>query len=119
MQNAQRKTSTPDTPRILLTNIETIPGHRIVEHYGYVSGNAVRAKNFGQDLISNIKGTFTTRPSDYTASIQEARNEAVALMVDEANRLGANAIVNVRFETSLITLGAAELYVYGTAVRIE
>jgi uncharacterized protein YbjQ (UPF0145 family) len=104
---------------ILLTNIETVPGRPIVAHYGLVSGNTIRAKNIGRDIGASLKNLIGGELKAYTELMQESRQEAVDRMVEQARALGANAVVNVRFSTSSITQGAAELYVYGTAVRIE
>ena len=104
---------------ILLTNIETVPGRRMVEHYGLVSGNTIRAKNIGRDIGASLKNLVGGELKAYTELMQESRQEATDRMVAQARALGANAIVNIRFSTSSVTQGAAELYVYGTAVRVE
>jgi uncharacterized protein YbjQ (UPF0145 family) len=104
---------------ILLTNLESVPGRRIVEHYGLVAGNTVRAKHVGRDIMAGLKNIVGGELKGYTELMQESRQESVDRMVAQARALGANAVVNVRFSTSSITQGAAELYVYGTAVRIE
>ncbi len=104
---------------LILTNIETIPGRRITEHYGLVSGNTIRAKNIGKDIGASLKNLVGGELKAYTELMQESRRQAVDRMVEQAQALGANAVVNVRFSTSSVTQGAAELYVYGTAVRVE
>ncbi len=104
---------------MLLTNTETVPGKTIHEHYGLVSGSSVRAKNIGHDIVAGIKNFFGGELSEYTALLQESREEATERMIQQANQLGSNAIVNVRYATSSITQGAAEVYVYGTAVRVD
>ena len=104
---------------ILLTNIETVPGRRMVEHYGLVSGNTIRAKNIGKDIGASLKNLVGGELKAYTELMQESRRQAVDRMIEQARAVGANAVVNVRFSTSSVTQGAAELYVYGTAVRIE
>jgi uncharacterized protein YbjQ (UPF0145 family) len=104
---------------LMLTNIETIPGKRITEHYGLVSGNTIRAKNIGKDIGASLKNLVGGELKAYTELMQESRQQAVERMVEQARALGANAVVNVRFSTSSVTQGAAELYVYGTAVRVE
>jgi len=104
---------------ILLTNIETVPGRTIVEHYGLVTGSTVRAKHIGRDLMASIKNLVGGELKGYTELLGEARQEAVRRMVDQARALGANAVVNVRFSTSSVTAGASELYAYGTAVRVQ
>lgn len=107
------------TAGVLLTNIETIPGSRIVEHFGIVSGSTVRAKHIGRDIMAGLKNLVGGELKGYTELLEESRQEAVDRMVSSARQMGANAILNVRFSTSSVAQGAAELYVYGTAVRVE
>ncbi|MBD3305144.1 heavy metal-binding domain-containing protein [candidate division KSB3 bacterium] len=104
---------------MILTNIESVPGKRIVEHFGVVSGSTVRAKHIGKDLWAGLKNITGGELKGYTDLLQESRNEATNRMIQEATQLGANAIINVRYATSSVAQGAAELYVYGTAVRVE
>lgn len=104
---------------MILTNIESVPGKKIVEHFGIVSGSTVRAKHIGRDFMASLKNIVGGELKGYTELLQDSRDQAAERMVAQANRLGANAIVNVRFATSSVAQGAAELYVYGTAVRIE
>jgi len=102
-----------------LSNTETIPGHTIREFYGVVSGSTVRAKHVGRDLMAGLKNLVGGELKGYTELLQEARQEAVDRMVEQAQSVGANAVVNVRFSTSSVTQGAAELFAYGTAVRVD
>lgn len=102
-----------------ITNIETVPGRTIVEHFGVVSGSTVRSKHVGRDIMAGIKNVFGGELKGYTELLTESREEAIRRMTEQAASLGANAIVNVRFSTSSIAAGAAELYVYGTAVRVK
>lgn len=102
-----------------LSNVETIPGRNIVQFYGVVSGSTVRAKHLGRDFMAGLKNLVGGELQGYTELLQESRNEAVERMVRQAESLGANAVVNVRFSTSSIAQGAAELFAYGTAVRVE
>ncbi|MFC2075335.1 YbjQ family protein [Bdellovibrionota bacterium] len=104
---------------MIITNVETVPGRKIVEHYGYVSGNTIRAKHIGRDIMAGFKNVFGGELKGYTELMRESRQEALERMIKEAEELGANAVVNVRFATSAIAQGAAELYVYGTAVKVE
>lgn len=104
---------------MLLTNIETVPGRKIVEHFGLVCGSTVRAKNAFKDIGAGFKNIIGGELKSYTALMEESRRQALERMEEQAQQLGANAIINVRFSTSNIAQGAAELYVYGTAVRIE
>ncbi|SFV59222.1 PlcB, ORFX, ORFP, ORFB, ORFA, ldh gene [hydrothermal vent metagenome] len=102
---------------MIITNIEYIPGKEIVEHYGVVSGSTVRAKHAGRDIAASIKNIFGGELKGYTELLSESRDEAMKRMKAQAASLGANAILNVRFSTSSVAAGAAELYVYGTAVK--
>lgn len=104
---------------MILTSIETVPGKRIVEHYGIVQGSTVRAKNVGVDCLAGCQNTFGGELKGYSELLEESRQESIDRMTQQANQLGANAIVNVRFGTSTITQGASEILAYGTAVRVE
>ena len=104
---------------MLVTNIELIPGKRITHHLGMVQGNTVRAKHVGRDLMANVKNLFGGELNGYTELLQEARDQATDRMCEQARAIGANAVINVRYSTSSITAGAAELFAYGTAVRLE
>jgi len=100
-----------------ITNIEYLPGKDIVEHFGVVSGSSVRAKHVGRDIAASVKNIFGGELKGYTELLSESRDEAMQRMIAQAESMGANAILNVRFSTSSVAAGAAELYVYGTAVR--
>ena len=102
-----------------LTNTETVPGKTITRFYGLVTGSTVRAKHIGRDLMACLKNIVGGELKGYTELLQEARDDALARMVEQAESLGANAVVNVRFSTSSVTQGAAELFAYGTAVTVE
>lgn len=104
---------------MFLTNIEEIPGKKIIRAYGVVSGSTVRAKHVGRDLMAGIKNIFGGELKGYTELLQESRDQAIERMKSQAHQLGANAVVNVRFSTSSVAAGAAEIYVYGTAVLVE
>lgn len=104
---------------MILTNIETVPGKSIVEHFGLVSGSTVRAKHVGKDIMAGLKNIIGGELKGYTELLHDSRQQATDRMVEQARQLGANAVVNVRFATSAVAQGAAELYVYGTAVRVE
>ena len=107
-----------DTFGIALSNTETIPGKTIVEFYGVVSGNTVRAKHIGRDIMAGLKNIVGGELVGYTELLQDSRQEALDRMVEQARSVGANAVVNVRFATSSISQGAAELFAYGTAVKV-
>lgn len=104
---------------MIMSNIETIPGKTIVEHYGIVSGSTVRAKHIGKDILAGFKNIVGGELKGYTELLMESRQEATNRMIEEAKQLGANAIVNVRYATSSVAQGASELYVYGTAVKVN
>lgn len=104
---------------MILTNVEQVPGKTIIEHFGLVSGSTVRSKHFGTDFLAGLKNIVGGELKGYTDLLEEARNESIERMTEQARRMGANAIINVRFSTSSVAQGAAEIYVYGTAVRIE
>jgi uncharacterized protein YbjQ (UPF0145 family) len=103
---------------IVVSNTETIPGRTIVEFYGVVTGNTVRAKHVGRDIMAGLKNIVGGELKGYTELLQDSRNEATDRMIEQAASMGANAVVNVRFATSSISQGAAELFAYGTAVRV-
>lgn len=104
---------------MILTNIESVPGKKVVAHFGIVSGSTVRAKHAGKDILAGFKNIFGGEIKGYTELMNESRQEATQRMVALAKKMGANAIVNVRYETSAITIGTAEVYAYGTAVKVE
>jgi uncharacterized protein YbjQ (UPF0145 family) len=104
---------------MFVTNIEEVPGKRIVTCYGVVSGSTVRAKNVGRDIMASFKNIVGGELKGYTELLNEARAEAMARMKAQAEQLGANAVVNVRFSTSSVAAGASEIYIYGTAVTVE
>ncbi len=104
---------------MIITNIETIPGKTIVKHLGMVQGNTVRTKHVGRDLLAGLKNIVGGELTGYTELLSEAREEAVSRMLKQAETVGANAVVNVRFSTSSVTAGAAELFAYGTAMVVE
>jgi uncharacterized protein YbjQ (UPF0145 family) len=104
---------------MVVTNIELVPGKRVVKHLGLVQGSTVRAKHAGKDLLAGLKNIVGGELKGYTELLNEARDEALERMVKQAEGVGANAVLNVRFSTSSITQGAAELLAYGTAVVLE
>ena len=104
---------------MVLVNTETVPGRTVRELRGLVQGNTIRAKHFGRDLAASLKNIVGGELKGYTELLTEARRQAVERMIAQAQELGADAIVNVRFTTSAVTQGAAELYAYGTAVVLE
>ena len=103
---------------MIVVNIETVPGHRIVELRGLVQGNTIRAKHLGRDIGAGLKNLVGGELRAYTELMTEARREALERMIEQARQLNANAVVNVRFTTTNVASGAAELYAYGTAVVV-
>lgn len=104
---------------MLLSSLEVVPGRRVTKHLGLVQGSTVRAKHVGKDLFASLKNIIGGELKAYTELLQESREEAVGRMVKQAEAAGANAVLNIRFATSSITQGAAEILAYGTAVTLE
>ena len=104
---------------MIISNMETVPGKSIVEFFGVVAGNTVRTKHIGRDIMAGLKNMVGGELKGYTELLQDAREEALGRMQTRAEELGANAVVNVRLATSSVAQGAAELFAYGTAVRVE
>lgn len=104
---------------MIVVNTESIPGYQITRVLGIVQGNVVRAKHVGRDIAAGLKNIVGGELKGYTELLTESRRTAMERMLSQAQELQADAIVNVRFSTSAVTQGAAELYVYGTAVTIE
>ena len=104
---------------MLLTNLETVPGRQIIRHLGLVQGSTVRAKHVGRDIMAGLKNLVGGELKGYTELMQDARKEALDRLEQQALALGANAVLNVRFTTSSVAQGAAELLAYGTAVELD
>ena len=104
---------------MIISTTDTIPGRDIVEILGVCRGNVVRAKHLGKDILANLKGMVGGEISAYTELMTEARDEAFNRMVKEAEEKGADAVVNVRFVTSMIAQTMSELLAYGTAVTLK
>jgi uncharacterized protein YbjQ (UPF0145 family) len=104
---------------MFITNTEEVHGKRIVTCYGVVSGSTVRAKHAGRDIMAGLKNIVGGELKGYTELLTEAREQAMERLRAQAQELGANAVVNVRFSTSSVASGASEIYIYGTAVTVE
>ena len=104
---------------MIVSNLEIIPGRQIQKHLGLVQGSSVRAKHVGRDIMAGLKNVFGGELKGYTELLQESRQEATDRMIQQAEAVGANAVMNIRFSTSSVTAGAAELFAYGTAVILE
>lgn len=103
---------------MIISTTESISGKEIEETLGLVRGNTIRARNVGRDILAGLRNIVGGEIKDYTQMLSDAREEAISRMVDEANDLGADAIVEVRFTTSETMGGAAEILAYGTAVKL-
>lgn len=104
---------------MFMVNTQTIPGYRITQTLGLAQGNTIRAKHIGRDLMAGLKNIVGGEIKGYTELLTEARNEAIGRMIAQAQQMGANAIVNVRFSTASVMQAAAEMFAYGTAVIVE
>ncbi len=104
---------------MITTNTDFIPNYEITEILGIAIGNTVRAKHLGKDIIAGLKQLVGGEIRQYSEMFMEARQEALQRMIDHAERLGADAVINVRFTTSQTMEAAAELLAYGTAVKIK
>lgn len=104
---------------MLVVNTEFVPGYRVVRILGMVSGNTVRAKHMGKDIGAAFKNLMGGELKAYTELLTESRTEAMSRLIAEAQKLGANAVLNVRLGTSSIAAGAAEICAYGTAAVVE
>ncbi len=104
---------------MIFVTTDTISGKNIIETLGTVRGSTVRARNLGRDIFAGLKNLVGGEISEYTQLLADAREQAIQRMLEDADRLGADAIVNVRFTTSQVMQGAAEMLAYGTAVKIS
>lgn len=104
---------------MILVNTPTIPGYDIVEVKEIAQGNSIRAKHVGRDIGASLKNLVGGELKAYTELLAEARAEATERMTSHAEQMGANAVLNVRYTTSAVAGGAAELYAYGTAVVVR
>ncbi len=104
---------------MILTTTETIPGKRIVKSLGLVRGNTIRARHIGRDISAAFKNLAGGEITDYTKMLGESREQALDRLIEDAEALGATAVVGMRFTTSSVMQGAAEILAYGTAVVTE
>ena len=104
---------------MIISTTSEIPGKEIVEILGVVEGNTIRARNIGRDILAVLKGLIGGEIEEYTKLLAESREQALDRMKAMAEKLGANAVINVRFSTSYIMGNAAEILVYGTAVKLK
>ena len=104
---------------MLISNLEVIPDRKVTKHLGLVQGSSVRSKHVGRDIMASLKNLFGGELVGYTELLSESREEAMERLKQQAESIGANAILNVRFSTSSVAQGAAEIDLYGTAVILE
>lgn len=104
---------------MILTTLDYVPGSEIVEHYGLVNGSTVRSKHFGRDIFAGLKNIVGGELKGYTELMEESRDEATKRLIQQAQAKGANAVLNIRFGTSDVAPGAAEVFAYGTAVKVR
>ena len=104
---------------MLYVNTETIAGKKIIESLGMARGSTVRSRNIGRDIFASIKNIVGGEIEEYTKLQADAREQALKRMLDDANRMGADAVVNVRFTSSVVAQGASEILAFGTAVKIN
>jgi uncharacterized protein YbjQ (UPF0145 family) len=104
---------------MITSTIDYIPGKELAEILGIARGNTVRSRNIGRDVFAAIKNIVGGEISEYTKLIADAREEAYYRMIEDAKKMGADAVVNLRFVTSMIMEGTAEILAYGTAVKLK
>jgi uncharacterized protein YbjQ (UPF0145 family) len=103
---------------MIVVTTEQIEGKRIVETLGLVRGSTIRARHMGRDIMAGMRNIVGGEVKDYTVMLAQAREEALQRMVEQAEKMGANAVVVTRFVTSMVMSGAAEMVAYGTAVKV-
>jgi len=104
---------------VILTTTDTIPGKKITKTLGLVKGNTIRARHIGRDIVAGLRNIVGGEIVEYTKMLAESREQALDRMQEQAGKLGANAVVGMKFVTSYVMGGAAELLTYGTAVVVE
>ncbi|MEC9490330.1 MAG: YbjQ family protein [Halanaerobiales bacterium] len=104
---------------LIIVNTEEVFGREISELLGLVRGNTIRARHIGNDIMAGLRNIVGGEVKEYTQMISEAREDALKRMIEEAEALNADAVVNVRFTTSQVMGGAAEILAYGTAVKLK
>lgn len=104
---------------MIATNTPTVPGKNIAQVLGIARGSTVRTRNIGRDIFAGLKNIVGGEISEYTKLLADSREQAMQRMLDDATILGADAVVNIRFETSTVMQGASEILAYGTAVKLD
>jgi len=104
---------------LIVVTTEHIEGKKVTETLGLVKGSTIRARNIGRDVMAGLRNVVGGEVKDYTVMLAQAREEALGRMIEQAEKMGANAIICTRFVTSMVMTGAAEMVAYGTAVKVE
>ena len=104
---------------MILSNTETVANQTIIETLGIARGSTVRSRNIGRDIFASLKNIVGGEIEEYTKLQADAREQALQRMISDAKKLDADAIVNVRFTTSVVAQGASEMLAYGTAVKLK
>lgn len=104
---------------MIITPSSEIPGQRVVESFGLVRGNTIRARHVGQDILAVLRNLIGGEVREYTKMMAESREQAIDRMIEHAQSFGADAVINVRFTTAYVMGSAAEILAYGDAVRLE
>lgn len=104
---------------MIVVTSDHVEGKRVAKTLGMVKGNTIRAKHIGKDIVAGLRNIVGGEIKEYTEMMAESREQAISRMVEDAKKIGANGIINVRFSTSMVMGGAAELLAYGTAVKLE
>ena len=102
---------------MIVVTTEQIAGKRITETLGLVKGSTIRARHMGRDIVAGLRGIVGGEITEYTVMLAQSREDALQRMIEQAEKMGANAIVGARFVTSMVMSGAAEMVAYGTAVK--
>lgn len=104
---------------MIISNVDSIPGYEIVESLDIARGSVVRARNIGRDIFAGLKNIVGGEIHEYTKLMADAREDALDRMIADATELGADAVINVRFMTSMVMQGCSEILAYGTAVKVR
>ena len=104
---------------MIVVTTDFVPGRKISKELGLVRGNTIRARHIGRDIMAGLRNIVGGEITDYTKMMAESREQAIDRMIEEAESLGADAVINIRFATSMIMQSASEILAYGTAVKLE
>jgi len=104
---------------MIITTSDQIPGKEIVRTIGWVKGNTIRARHLGRDIMAGLRGVVGGEITEYTKMMAESREQSIRRMVEDAEQQGANAVVGLRFTTSMVMSNASEILAYGTAVVVK